>query len=55
MWPYTQDEVKWLALPHERAVAEQTQRTIEHLWMKEVGVPRQPANDILGEAQAAGR
>jgi hypothetical protein len=45
MWPYTQDEVRWLALPHERAAAEQTQRAIEFAWMKEIGMLRQPAND----------
>ena len=55
MWPYTQDEVKWLALPHERAAAERTQRIIDQLWMRQVGVLRQPANDLAGETQAAGR
>ena len=55
MWPYTEDEVKWLALPHERAAAERTQRIIDQLWMKQVGVLRQPANDTVGETRAAGR
>jgi hypothetical protein len=55
MWPYTQDEVTWLALPHERAAAEQTQRIIDQLWMKQVGVLHQPANDTVGEMRAAGR
>jgi hypothetical protein len=45
MWPYTQDEVTWLALPHERAAAERTQRAIQQAWMAEIGVKRQPAND----------
>ncbi|MEZ5830101.1 MAG: hypothetical protein R3D05_02880 [Dongiaceae bacterium] len=45
MWPYTQDEVTWLALPQERATAEQMQRAIEFAWMKDVGVLRRPAND----------
>jgi len=55
MWPYTQDEVTWLALPNERAVAEWTQRTIDQLWMKQIGLLRQPANDAVGETRAAGR
>jgi hypothetical protein len=55
MWPYTQDEVKWLALPNERAVAERTQRIIDQLWMKQIGVLRQPANDAVGETRVAGR
>ena len=55
MWPYTQDEVTWLALPHERAAMERTQRIIDRHWMKQVGVLRQPANDIVGETRAAGR
>jgi hypothetical protein len=55
MWPYTEDEVKWLALPHERAVAERAQRIIDQLWMTQVGVLRQPANDVAGETRAAGR
>ena len=55
MWPYTQDEVEWLALPHEREFAARTQRAIEQRWLKEIGVPRQPANDPLGDARAAGR
>lgn len=54
MWPYTQDEVTWLALPLEREAAERTQRAIEQRWMKEVGVPRQPANDAAGETRATG-
>jgi hypothetical protein len=45
MWPYTQDEVKWLALPAEREAAERTQHAIAQRWLKEVGVLRQPAND----------
>jgi hypothetical protein len=45
MWPYTQDEVTWLALPQEREAAERTQRAIDQRWMKEVGVMRHPAND----------
>ena len=45
MWPYTQDEVKWLALPQDRAAEERAQRAIEFAWMKEIGVLRQPAND----------
>jgi hypothetical protein len=55
MWPYTEDEVKWLALLHERAAAERVQRIIDQLWMKQVGVLRQPANDAAGETRAAGR
>ena len=47
MWPYTQDEVTWLALPHERAAAERTQRAIDQLWMAKIGVMRQPANDAF--------
>lgn len=54
MWPYTQDEVKWLALPHERAAADSTQRAIDNAWMTEVGVLRQPANDTSAcQARAA--
>ena len=45
MWPYTQDEVTWLAMPQERAAAERTQRAIEFAWMEEIGILRQPAND----------
>jgi hypothetical protein len=37
--------VTWLALPQERAAAEQAQRAIEFAWMKEIGILRQPAND----------
>jgi hypothetical protein len=55
MWPYTQDEVTWLALPNERVVAERTQRIIDQHWMKQVGILGQPANDAAGEARAAGR
>ena len=56
MWPYTQDEVTWLALPLEREVAQRTERAIEQHWMKEVGVPQQPANDDSGrEMRTAGR
>jgi hypothetical protein len=55
MWPYTQDEATWLALPHERAAAERAQRIIDQLWMKEIGIPRQPANDVGAGPQAAGR
>ena len=56
MWPYTHDEVTWLALPLEREAAERTQRAIEQRWLNEVGVPQQPANDDSGRAaQAAGR
>jgi len=55
MWPYTQDEVTWLALPNERALAERTQRIIEQRWMKQVGVLRLPANDVADETRAAGR
>ena len=55
MWPYTQDEVKWLALPNERAAAERTQRTIDQLWMKQIGLLRPPANDAVGKTRAAGR
>ncbi|WP_119304498.1 hypothetical protein [Dongia deserti] len=53
MWPYTQEEVTWLALPIERAAAERTQRAIEQRWMKEVGVLHQPANDAACETRAA--
>jgi hypothetical protein len=54
MWPYTQDEMKWLALPHERAAADRTQRAIDDAWMTEIGVLRQPANDASAcHAQAA--
>ena len=54
MWPYTQDEVKWLALPHERAAADGTQRAINDAWMTEIGALRQPANDTSArQAQAA--
>jgi len=45
MWPYTQDEVTWLALPEQRAAAEQTQRAIDLAWLKEIGILRRPAND----------
>jgi len=45
MWPYTDDEVRWLALPCERAAAEGTRRAIDQAWMTEIGVMRQPAND----------
>ena len=55
MWPYTQDEVTWLALPNERALAARTPRIIDQLWMKQVGVLRQPANDVAGDTRAAGR
>ena len=56
MWPYTQDEVTWLALPLERDAAERIQRVIEQRWMKEVGIPRHPANDDSGrDARAADR
>lgn len=55
MWPYTQDEATWLALPNERAAVERTQRIIDRPWMKQVGVPRQPANDTVGETRADGR
>jgi hypothetical protein len=55
MWPYTQDEVTWLALPHERAAAERTQRAIEQRWLKEVGVMRLPANDCGARDARAGR
>ena len=47
MWPYIHDEAKWLALPRERAAAERTQRIIDQLWMTEIGVVHQPANDEL--------
>ena len=40
---------------HERAAMERTQRIIDRHWMKQVGVLRQPANDIVGETRAAGR
>ena len=56
MWPYTPDEVTWLALPLEREAAARTQRAIERRWMTEVGVPQHPANDVSGrDARAAGR
>ena len=55
MWPYTPDEVTWLALPNERAAAERTQHIIDQLWMKQIGLLRQPANDTVGETRAAGR
>jgi hypothetical protein len=45
MWPYNQDEMSWLALPRERAAAEQTQRAIAEAWLAKMGLPRQPAND----------
>lgn len=45
MWPYTHDEVRWLALPQERAAAERTQRAIDRIWLTKMGVLRQPAND----------
>ncbi|HEV8390615.1 MAG TPA: hypothetical protein VGQ35_12275 [Dongiaceae bacterium] len=47
MWPYTHDEVTWLALPRERAVAETAQRALDQAWMAEIGIMRQPANDAL--------
>jgi hypothetical protein len=47
MWPYTHDEVTWLALPVERAAAERTQRVIDQAWLTEVGVMRRPANDAV--------
>ena len=56
MWPYTPDEVTWLALPLEREVAARIQRAIERRWMKEVGVPRHPANDDADrDARSVGR
>jgi hypothetical protein len=45
MWPYTQDEVTWLALPQERAATERTQRAIEFAWLEEIGMLRRPAID----------
>ena len=45
MWPYTQDEVTWLALPQERATGERSRRASERAWMDEIGLLRQPAND----------
>jgi hypothetical protein len=45
MWPYSQDEVTWLALPLEREAAERTQQAIDLAWMKEIGILRRPAND----------
>jgi hypothetical protein len=53
MWPYTQDEVKWLALPLEREAAERTQRAIAQRWLKEIGVLGQPANDEPARATRA--
>ena len=47
MWPYTQEEVTWLALPVERAAAERSQRVIDQAWLAEVGVMRRPANDVF--------
>lgn len=55
MWPYTQEEVTWLALPIEREAAERTQRAIEQRWLKEVGVLRRPANDAACDTRAVGR
>jgi hypothetical protein len=46
MWPYTQDEVRWLASRQERAAMEKTQRAIGEAWMAEIGVLRRPANDV---------
>lgn len=45
MWPYTEDEVTWLARPQERAAAERTQQAIDYAWLREIGLLRQPAND----------
>jgi hypothetical protein len=53
MWPYTQDEVKWLALSPEREAARQTQQAIEQRWLKEVGILQQPANDEPARATRA--
>jgi hypothetical protein len=56
MWPYTQQEVTWLAMRAEREAAERAQRAIERRWMKEIGVLRQPANDTAScESEAARR
>ncbi len=46
MWPYTQDEVKWLASQQERAAVEKAQRAIDEAWMAEIGVRGRPANDV---------
>ena len=53
MWPYTQDEVTWLAVAREREAAKQTQRAIEQRWLKEVGILQQPANDEPARATRA--
>jgi hypothetical protein len=45
MWPYTQDEMTWLALPQERRAAEPAQRAIDRTWLREIGVRQDPAND----------
>ena len=50
MWPYTQDEMTWLALPQERVEAERTRRAVEQAWMNEIGLLRQPANDCTPNA-----
>ncbi|HEX6118163.1 MAG TPA: hypothetical protein VFZ03_01855 [Dongiaceae bacterium] len=44
MWPYTQDEMTWLALPQERRAAASARRAIDRAWLRRVGVP-DPAND----------
>ena len=49
MWPYTQDEVTWLASQPERE-AEDIRRAMEQRWLKEIGVAREPANDISSVA-----
>jgi hypothetical protein len=44
MWPYTQDEMTWLALPQERRAATPARRAIDRAWLRRIGV-QDPAND----------
>jgi hypothetical protein len=45
MWPYTPDEVIWLAEPREAAAAQHTQRAADRKWLRDIGVTQPPAND----------
>lgn len=46
MWPYNQDETRWLASPEERTAAERMQRALAEAWLARMGLPRRPANDV---------
>jgi hypothetical protein len=45
MWPYSQDEMTWLALPQERRAAECSRRASDRMWLRAIGVRQDPAND----------